>query len=284
MPVELPDDRIDAIGDITGVHVTIFRWVPADREFVREATTIQTPNGRAVGTLLARGAVYDAMMRGQPFFGEANILGLPYVTYYHPVLDASGAPIGIFFAGTEVAEIQATIRSKLVEKLTLAAALLAGFLVAITAVIMSITRPLARSKEMIERLKNSDLSVEITDVHRADEVGAINGGLQVLRSSMIEAERVRADSEKIRTDQKIVVDRLTNALADLARLDLTTYIHSDDQNPFPREFEDMRMSFNTLVDSLNDTIQSIRSMADRLDRSADALNSSASNLSERSTN
>ena len=69
-------------------------------EFVRITTTIPAASGgRAIGTLLARGPVYNAIMAGDSYFGEADILGLSYFTAYEPIIDARGQTIGIYFVG-----------------------------------------------------------------------------------------------------------------------------------------------------------------------------------------
>lgn len=283
MPEALPDDAIDNVGNLTGVAVTIFRWNPASQEFVRDATTIQTPNGRAVGTLLARGAVYDAMIAGQPFVGEADILGLPYITYYHPVMNSSGQAVGIFFAGYEVAAIAATQRSQLFKKLIIGFVLMATVIAASFFAIRSVIRPLERSRQAISSLSDGNFSQDIADTERADEVGDINRGLVVLRKSMQEAEQLKLENDKIQDDQGRVVEALNAALSTLSQLDLRTHIDNNPAEPFPENFESMRVSFNNLVDRLADTISALSTASGEINRSALDLNTTADDLSQRST-
>jgi hypothetical protein len=37
--------------------------------------------------------------KGEAFYGEVTILGVPYITGYEPIKDASGKVIGIYFVG-----------------------------------------------------------------------------------------------------------------------------------------------------------------------------------------
>ena len=37
--------------------------------------------------------------RGEAFYGEATILGTPYITGYEPIKDASGKVIGVYYVG-----------------------------------------------------------------------------------------------------------------------------------------------------------------------------------------
>jgi hypothetical protein len=39
------------------------------------------------------------MHKGETYYGDASILGKPYVTGYEPIKDASGKVIGIYLVG-----------------------------------------------------------------------------------------------------------------------------------------------------------------------------------------
>ncbi|GAN79981.1 methyl-accepting chemotaxis protein [Acidocella aminolytica] len=76
----------------------------------RVATNVVAENGqRAIGTNLARGAVYDAVFTAKASFrGEAEILGERYYTYYEPVL-SGGAVIGVLFVGVKKNDVKSEI-------------------------------------------------------------------------------------------------------------------------------------------------------------------------------
>jgi len=64
-------------------------------EYIRVATTLP----KAIGTVLKTGSALDSIKAGKPYYGEAPVLGTPYITGYEPIKDASGATIGIYFVG-----------------------------------------------------------------------------------------------------------------------------------------------------------------------------------------
>jgi hypothetical protein len=76
-------------------------FVKSGDEFVRVATNVKKDDGsRAIGTILdPKGKAIAAIARGESYFGEADILGRPYVTGYEPIRDASNNVIGIYYVG-----------------------------------------------------------------------------------------------------------------------------------------------------------------------------------------
>jgi hypothetical protein len=75
-----------------GMAATLF--VKGGDEYIRIATTLP----KAIGTVLT-GPALDSIKAGKPYYGEAPVLGTPYITGYEPIKDASGAIIGIYFVG-----------------------------------------------------------------------------------------------------------------------------------------------------------------------------------------
>ena len=55
---------------------------------------------RAIGTILdPKGKVIEFINRDKAFYGEATILGKPYLTGYEPMHDALNNVIGIYYFG-----------------------------------------------------------------------------------------------------------------------------------------------------------------------------------------
>lgn len=88
-------DGVDRVKGLVGGTATVFM---GDK---RITTNVTKPDGsRAVGTALAKGPVYDAVLgRGEPYRGEAKILGRPFFVAYDPIKDASGQVIGVLYVG-----------------------------------------------------------------------------------------------------------------------------------------------------------------------------------------
>ncbi|MEA2781582.1 MAG: hypothetical protein QOK29_3126 [Rhodospirillaceae bacterium] len=90
---------VDEVQKERGGTATIF--VKNGDEFVRVATNVRKDDGsRAIGTALdPKGKPFAAIAKGESYFGEANILGKPYITGYEPIRDASNNVIGVYYVG-----------------------------------------------------------------------------------------------------------------------------------------------------------------------------------------
>ncbi len=92
-------DVVDAVAKEQGGVVTLF--AKSGDDFVRVSTNIKKDDGsRAIGTVLdPKGPVIGVIRKGDAYYGDANILGKPYVTGYEPIRDAEKTVIGIYFVG-----------------------------------------------------------------------------------------------------------------------------------------------------------------------------------------
>ena len=95
-------DLIDAVSKEDGKGMTATFFVKSGDEYIRVSTSVPKPdgNGRAIGTVLdPAGKAIVEIKKGQPFYGEATILGTPYITGYEPIKDTKGNVIGIYYVG-----------------------------------------------------------------------------------------------------------------------------------------------------------------------------------------
>jgi len=90
---------VDDVVQQAGGTATIF--VKSGDEYVRVATNVKKDDGtRAIGTILdPKGKAIAAIANGQPFYGEVDILGKPYVTGYEPIWNADKQIVGIYYVG-----------------------------------------------------------------------------------------------------------------------------------------------------------------------------------------
>jgi hypothetical protein len=90
---------VDDVVKENGGVATLF--VKAGNHYVRIATNVKKADGsRAIGTILdPNGPVIVVIRKGEAYYGDAIILGKPYVTGYDPIRDTSGKVIGIYFVG-----------------------------------------------------------------------------------------------------------------------------------------------------------------------------------------
>lgn len=93
-------DVVDAVVKEHGGTATLF--AKTGDEYVRVSTNVPKPDGsgRATGTILdPAGKAIVAINAGTAFYGEVTILGVPYITGYEPIKDASGKVFGIWYVG-----------------------------------------------------------------------------------------------------------------------------------------------------------------------------------------
>ena len=160
------DEFVDRIKAVYKVDATIFAGD------VRVATTIEQDGKRAVGTKLDAKLAADILERGQSFSGNAQILGIPYVTYYQPILDSSQKPVGVLFAGKSETVALATRNQSLV---TLGSAGLMVFILGAGFAYWAarkLTRPLQELEALTRHVGQGDLTVQ-AEVTSKDEIGRL---------------------------------------------------------------------------------------------------------------
>jgi len=95
-------DVVDEVAKEQGGVVALF--VKAGDEYVRVATNIRNSDGsRAIGTILdPNGPAIAMIKKGEEYYGDATILGRPFVTGYEPIRDFTKQKnvIGIYFVGS----------------------------------------------------------------------------------------------------------------------------------------------------------------------------------------
>ena len=90
---------VDQIVKEVGGTASIF--VKSGADYVRVATNVKKDDGsRAIGTILdPKGKAIELINKNEAFYGEATILGKPFLTGYEPMRDAASSVIGIYYVG-----------------------------------------------------------------------------------------------------------------------------------------------------------------------------------------
>ena len=87
-------ELIDDFTKGTQVLATVFQ------NDTRIATNVQDESGkRMIGTQASAEVIEQVIKQGKPYSGAADILGKSAQTYYVPIMDESGAVIGMWFVG-----------------------------------------------------------------------------------------------------------------------------------------------------------------------------------------
>lgn len=89
---------VDKITSKHGGTATLF--VKEGNNYMRRSTNVMKAGQRAVGTPLdPSGPAKAAIDSGKPFYGPVDILGKIFQTGYEPIVNESGATIGIYYVG-----------------------------------------------------------------------------------------------------------------------------------------------------------------------------------------
>ncbi|MCR4400506.1 MAG: methyl-accepting chemotaxis protein [Syntrophomonadaceae bacterium] len=168
---------VDRIGALTGDTVTIFKGD------TRVSTNVKVDGVRKTGTKAAPEVVQRVLHEGQPFLGEADVVGTRNLTSYEPIRNPAGKVIGMFYVG-----VPATPYDRMAAALatTMLWYALAGILVACVAAMLlanSVSRPLGIIEESIRLAAEGDLTGK-ADIGSRDEIGSVAASLNAMRERM----------------------------------------------------------------------------------------------------
>ena len=182
------NDFVDNIKETVGGTATIFM------RDVRVATNVKNKKGgRAIGTKLAKGPVYDAIFKQKKSFrGEADILGKSYYTAYDPILDASGDVIGILYVGVNKDEFFAPIKKNF--SIIIFMVIIFGFLLCLINYFLArkfVSVPIEQACSVISGMSKGYLNIDLHDTE-GDEISELYNSfhrMQVVLTDVIEGIR-----------------------------------------------------------------------------------------------
>ncbi|WP_068874750.1 MULTISPECIES: methyl-accepting chemotaxis protein, partial [unclassified Phenylobacterium] len=186
-----PVDRVRAL---VGGTATIFA---GDK---RVATNVKKPDGsRAVGTTLAAGPARDAVLgRGEPYRGEADILGTPYFVAYDPIRSADGKVIGVLYVGIPKADFLASVAQA--NLLTAGVSGVAALIVVIACLFISrrMFAPLKGLAAAMEALGRGASDIKVPWAARADDIGAMSRAVIGFQEAAREKSRLESEAAELR--------------------------------------------------------------------------------------
>ncbi len=182
---ELPDTVVKLVGG----NATIFMGD------TRIATNVKKEDGsRAVGTKLAKNAAYEAVFAGKSYRGETDILGVPFITGYDPILDKAGKVVGILFVGVPMKQFYQSVNT------TVMYGFIGGTITVFAIVFVSlalarrmITRRIAAMTEAMNKLAYGDLSVEVPQSTSDDEISDMGRALSVFKENAVKNRAMEAE-------------------------------------------------------------------------------------------
>ena len=232
--------------------------------------------------------------------------GEGYVDYYwpkpgaeEPVLKYSHvegfAPWGwIVGTGVYADDLAAMFRSNAISTAVILALGALAIILMAYAIVRSVVTPIRSLNATMQAIAKGDVTGDVPEAERKDEVGEMAASVLVLSDSVRESAQMRVreaeqkqhrDAERaegevrqkaVSQSQTEVMTKLGGALEKLANGDLTVQI--DNMAP---EYAKLRDDFNKAVNSLAGVIASIAQSTDVVNTSADGISEAANNLSLR---
>jgi methyl-accepting chemotaxis protein len=290
-PLNGLNEAVDRVKQLVGGTATIFMGD------LRVATNVVKPDGsRGVGTTLAKGPVYDAVLvRGMAFRGEADILGTPYFTAYDPIRDGDGKIIGVLYVGIPKADFLAGVTSleNNLAFVSIAVTLLTAF--GFFLVARHLFAPLDKIAAGMHALASGDTSIELPWASRHDDIGTMAQAVVGFRDAALARRRVEAEAVEVRQaaerqrssseaarieaaeQQAFVVETVATGLEHLSAGDLTFRLDAG----FAPEYEKLRDDFNKAIDQLAGSMQVISVNVATMQADAGQISAASDNLSRR---
>jgi methyl-accepting chemotaxis protein len=210
-------------------------------------------------------------------------------------LDKNGKIQGYVFTTWSAEQVLATARTSALIALAIQAAVIT---VAVAAFLFAMRRlvgqPLGQLSGRIVALQDGDMKTPVVFQNKGDEIGFLARALERFRLDAIETSeaRSRAEQQQITIDrerarnaslseeaaetQKRIIERVGEALSLLSDGQLTTRLH--DLGP---DFEQLRVDFNGMVDSVSQAITSIKTASLAVENGAGELADQAQQLAKR---
>lgn len=202
----------------------------------------------------------------------------------------------IQYASQQYAQLKKdTARLLVFSIMLLGLAIIVVGIVAFLVVKKYITLPLGRLGNAMQRISSGELTADVPETNRRDEVGKMAAILLIFQKAgiekeqieqaakqaqaEIEAERKRSEIERAEAEaaQAQVVNSLADGLERLAGGDLVFRI----TDSFKADYEKLRIDFNKAMDTLQQTMQHIAENALGVNASANEITQGADDMSRR---
>ena len=251
-------DLVDSVVRLTGETATIYGAEDHSKPLVALSSTLVTPEGeRLLGDVLDEtNPAYATLVEGKAYFGEANVLGTDYYTAYQPILDQQSRLIGVLYAGTDKARLEAGILSTLWILLGVGAVSLVvlGVLGYVMSRLMMAAVP--KLAQTMKAVAEGDYETEVPFIQQGNEIGEMARAVEVFRenglkvSQMTEEERAASQRRRVeRTDMMVALQAAFGEVVDAAIAgDFSKRVHAQFPDP---ELNALAGSVNNLVETVD---------------------------------
>jgi methyl-accepting chemotaxis protein len=250
-------DLVDRLKSETGVSTaTLFAqdWrVSTNVPYADNAT-------RATGTRVSSAVADKVLKQGQVFVGDANIVGVDYMTGYSPLYDhrqqldpATAKPIGIAFVGEPQTQVDRNLQQITLSGYGIGGGILLVAILILSPLHRSISRPIRRLTEFADRIASGQVGVRLEEDLRQDEIGVLTHNLNQMALQI----DVNLDARQ----QEVELQRQQRELLELGILNLVNEIEGATNGDLTVRASLDSMELSTVADLFNAVIDSLRDIA-----------------------
>ena len=213
-------ELIDDFTKETQVLATVFQ------NDTRIATNVQDESGkRMIGTQASAEVIEQVIKQGKPYLGAADILGKSAQTYYVPIMDESGAVIGMWFVG-----VYTNVVSEKIDNAMIFIILLAGVLLVVGVVVSyllgnAIAKGIKLIQDRLQLMEEGKFNFQFEDklLNRKDEVGAIARSSNNMQKKIAEIMRnIQLESENVKGISSQTFKRMEEVHGNIEDISATT--------------------------------------------------------------
>ncbi|WP_317055330.1 methyl-accepting chemotaxis protein [Roseovarius rhodophyticola] len=260
--------------------------------FSRVSTTLRTTSGeRFLGSQLPQD-LGELLLKGETLRTEVSLADTRYLAKYLPIHDANGLVVGAL----EVNFPKSALTKMLWDRVVLSALVsltVIGVSVVLTLLIVPrILRPISDIDQAIRAIAEGAYETEVPHTQRVDQIGNIAQSINEFGADLATSAAMRDKqalqqreetqrAEKLAAEQTRVVSDISQGLERLATGDLSQKIENPTDNPFPVEYEGLRVSYNQVVDEFGQMVVALNEVAGGVSSGAAEIDQAAGNLASR---
>ncbi len=248
-------ELLDDLSTATGMQFTIFEGD------VRKYTTVMNNSERAVGTALSETVAQIVLEEGQPYIGEADILGKNHLCSYVPYTNSSGEIVGILFAGVEISHLTPI----LIE--TLSSSALFGLVIAIAGILFT------------SFFLKKQITVRLSSVVEAAQNISIGNFDITLKKSNEDEIGILIDTFRSMSDNLTAINRdVVSLLGEASKGNWNLTIHSPEI--YVGSWQNLHSSMQTMISSVNNALSQVSDASEQIAIGVAQSASNAQHLAE----
>jgi methyl-accepting chemotaxis protein len=215
---------------------------------------------RAIGTKVSKAVADKVLNQGQVFLGDANIVGVDYVTGYGPLYDhrqqldpSTAKPVGISYVGEPQTQVNENLQKVALIGYAIGGGILLIAILLLAPLHRSISSPIRRLTQLAEQIASGQAGVRLEENDRKDEVGVLARNLNQM------AQNVDANLEA--RQQETIQQRQQRETLEAEILNLVMEIEGATNGDLTVRASLDSMELSTVADLFNAVIDSLRDIA-----------------------